>query len=142
MAVDSSRREAVWILVRIGVEAPIFALQEHLSKVVVGRSSGCDLYCSGETVSRKHFELQRVESNHDRHISWNICDTSNDSIGTFVNGSRIPKGRPVRLNDQDVIALGDHTQDAVKDKRPLFRYLVVAPKGLFPDPDSDDNAKA
>ena len=47
----------------------------------------------GEGVSRKHFELQR--NIYWRNIYWNICDTSNDSIGTFVNGSRITKGRPV-----------------------------------------------
>ena len=51
MAVDSSRREADWILVRIGVEAPIFALQEHLSKVVVGRATGCELRCPGINTS-------------------------------------------------------------------------------------------
>ena len=84
-----------WVLVRIGVEAPIFALSNYLSKVVVGRETSCELRCDDEMVSRKHFELQRVGLNHDRHIYWNICDTSNDSIGTFVNGSRITKGSPV-----------------------------------------------
>ena len=89
MAVDSSQREDFWFLVRIGVKAPIFALQEHLSKVV-------PKWQSGDTVSPMHdLALQRVESNYDRHIYWNICDTSNDSIGTFVNGSRITKGSPV-----------------------------------------------
>ena len=105
--------------------------------MVVGRAEECHLQCPGDTVSPMHLALQRVESNYDRHIYWDICDTSDDTVGTFVNGSRIPKGRPVRLNDQDVIAV--LTVDAVMDKRTLFRYLVVAPKGLFPDPDSDDN---
>ena len=36
------------------------------------------------------------------------------------------------LNDQDVISLGNHTEEAVKDKRRLFMYRVVAPQGLFP----------
>ena len=36
------------------------------------------------------------------------------------------------LNDQDVISLGNHTEEAVKDKKRLFMYRVVAPQGLFP----------
>ena len=44
------RREAemTWILVRMGVECPTFALQDHVSTVVIGRKDDCALRCPGK----------------------------------------------------------------------------------------------
>ena len=37
-----------WILVRMGVECPTFALQDHVSTVVIGRKDDCALRCPGK----------------------------------------------------------------------------------------------
>ena len=37
-----------WILVRMGVECPTFALQDHVSTVVIGRKDDCMLRCPGK----------------------------------------------------------------------------------------------
>ena len=47
MAPTKREADMTWILVRIGVESPIFALQEHVSTVVVGRGTDCTLRCPG-----------------------------------------------------------------------------------------------
>ena len=49
-AMSRQRREAemTWILVRMGVECPTFALQDHVSTVVIGRKDDCLLRCPGK----------------------------------------------------------------------------------------------
>jgi len=141
------RREAdmTWILVRIGVESPTFALQEHVSTVIVGRGADCTLRCPGESISRKHCEFRRCISNYDQKIYWNIFDTKS-SIGVFVNGSKIPAEKEIRLNDQDVISLSGNISEnecsTDKNKRRLFMYRVVAPSGMFPEEDEDGASDA
>ena len=46
----------------------------------------------------------------------------------------------VGLNDQDTIALGAKNIEGVKNKRKFFKYRVVAPSCLFPDPSDDENS--
>lgn len=72
------------------------------TKLVLGRSSSCDIVLDeAGDVSRHHAIV--VDESNDRH-SITDCGSAN---GTFVNDERLDKRRSLR--DGDVIRLGGHT---------------------------------
>lgn len=69
------------------------------SKIIMGRSSSCDVVIDDMLVSRKHAEIQQIKS------AFFIKDLDSRN-GTFVNGKAVPEGKYVKLNPNDVIRLG------------------------------------
>ncbi len=79
---------------------PIPNIPLDKSPFYIGRDAANDWVIDDLLVSRKHAEIRRVAAGH-----WEIVD-SNSSNGTFVNGKRLPKQTPVRLNANDMVAIG------------------------------------
>jgi pSer/pThr/pTyr-binding forkhead associated (FHA) protein len=50
-------------------------------------------------VSRQHARIQKIKD------AYFITDLSS-SNGTYVNGTRVPEGKYVKLSKQDIITLG------------------------------------
>jgi ABC-type multidrug transport system ATPase subunit len=66
--------------------------------VVVGRDASCDVVVSGETVSRRHFEVRPDGTG--RYILSDLNSTN----GVYVHRRRVDQ--PVPLDDGDVIGIG------------------------------------
>jgi len=64
-----------------GLGLPLAADLEH-ARVLIGRSSACQLVLADDTVSRRHAEL-RIEDGR-----WHLRDLGS-SNGTWVNGRRV-----------------------------------------------------
>ena len=79
---------------------PIPKISLDKSPFYIGRDAANDWVIDDLLVSRKHAEIRRAAAGH-----WKIVDT-NSSNGTFVNGKRLLKKTPVRLNVNDMIAIG------------------------------------
>ena len=79
---------------------PIPNIPLDKSPFYIGRDAANDWVIDDLLVSRKHAEIRRAAAGH-----WEIVD-SNSSNGTFVNGKRLPKQTPVRLNANDMVAIG------------------------------------
>ena len=79
---------------------PIPDIPLDKSPFYIGRDAANDWVIDDLLVSRKHAEIRRAAAGH-----WEIVD-SNSSNGTFVNGKRLPKQTPVRLNANDMVAIG------------------------------------
>jgi hypothetical protein len=71
---------------RPGLLAP--AAQLAAGRIVLGRSSGCQLVLSDDTVSRRHAELRLVDGH------WHLRDLGS-SNGTWVNGRRVVEAEVV-----------------------------------------------
>ena len=69
------------------------------SRITIGRSSSCDVVIDDMLVSREHSEIQQIKS------SFYIKDLDSRN-GTFVNDEKVPKGKYIKLNPNDVIRLG------------------------------------
>ncbi len=92
------------------------------SRILIGRSSLCDLAIDDEFVSKQHAALIRVEN------AVILIDLKS-SNGTYVNSRRIQKRT---LRDSDIVSLGEH------------RIKVVYPDGYaqdeFVEPNDADTA--
>lgn len=69
------------------------------AKIILGRSSQCDVVIDDMLVSRKHAEIQQIKS------AFFIKDLSSRN-GTFVNDKPVPDGKYLKLKPKDVIRLG------------------------------------
>lgn len=65
----------------------------------VGRSLDCDIHLNDHHVSRTHMVVSRR-----RNEIW--IDDKNSSNGTFVNGAKIPSGKPFLVAPGDAITMG------------------------------------
>jgi pSer/pThr/pTyr-binding forkhead associated (FHA) protein len=90
-----------------GPEIPILA-----SKVVVGRSPGCDVLLDHRSISGRHCELELVKG------WWRVCDLGS-SNGTKINGRAINTNW---LLPDDELMLG----------KERFYLVYVAPEGQAP----------
>ncbi len=72
-------------------------LQLNQGSVLIGRDEECHVVLDGDTVSRRHCEIQR------RGVSYVLQDASRN--GTFLNGDRI---RQAQLKDGDQIRVGQN----------------------------------
>lgn len=69
------------------------------AKIIIGRSSGCDIVIDNMLVSREHAEIQQIKSD------FYIKDLESRN-GTFVNDKKVPKGKYLKLAKNDTIRLG------------------------------------
>jgi len=68
------------------------APQLAAGRIVLGRSSGCQLVLADDTVSRRHAELRLVDGR------WHLRDLGS-SNGTWVNGRRVVEAEVVAGDD-------------------------------------------
>jgi pSer/pThr/pTyr-binding forkhead associated (FHA) protein len=69
------------------------------SKIIIGRSSRCDVVIDDMLVSREHAEIQQIKT------AFFIKDLESRN-GTFVNDKKVPKGKYLKLTKNDTIRLG------------------------------------
>jgi pSer/pThr/pTyr-binding forkhead associated (FHA) protein len=67
--------------------------------LTIGRSAGCHVRLQERSVSRLHATFLRTKRG-------TYLRDEQSSVGTMVNGGRIPAGVPVLLNPGDVIQVG------------------------------------
>jgi hypothetical protein len=87
---------------RIWLTLPDGAEQELAERLTIGRDAENDLVLSVSTVSRRHAVL----SAHEGRWSIEDCGSAN---GTYLNGDRLPPGRPLPLRHADRIQVGSET---------------------------------
>ena len=92
-----------------GQQTTAIIVDPDRDRVVVGRSSACDVRLVDDTVSRRHVELGRMG---DR---WTITDLDSKH-GTLVNGTRLDACMPTPLSDSDTVRIGP------------FRFRVGEPR--------------
>jgi len=115
-----------WTLHRIGFDEPVFALQNHVPIIRIGRANEVHKQCLGKQISRLHLECHKYQQQDGRSY-WKIIDPGSSSH-VCVNGYVIPQKEMVPLNDKDLISLGgNHTVDEVQGEKRLFVYRVNAP---------------
>jgi hypothetical protein len=86
----------IWLTLPDGTE------QELPERLTIGRDAGNDLVLPSSTVSRRHAVLEALEGR------WSIEDCGSFN-GTFLNGSRLPPGRPLPVRHADRIQIGSET---------------------------------
>ena len=69
------------------------------ARIVIGRSSSCDVVINDMLVSRQHAEIQQIKS------AFFIKDLDSRN-GTFVNDKKVPKDKYFKLTQNDKIRLG------------------------------------
>jgi hypothetical protein len=89
-----ARLWSLWRPARRGLLAP--AARLAAGRIVLGRSSGCQLVLSDDTVSRRHAELRLVDGR------WYLRDLGS-SNGTWLNGRRVVE---VEVVPGDEVQLG------------------------------------
>ncbi len=75
---------------------------ELVAKITIGRDSDNDVVVENKLASRHHALIQKIKD------AYFIRDEESTN-GTFVNGSRIPAGKYVKLNAGDKITIGNMT---------------------------------
>ncbi len=85
--------------------SPTFAFEFDLDRVVIGRHASSDVRLPHAGISGNHAVLNA------RGTGYAIED-SGSTNGTWVNGHRIPPGRPKPLKTGDVIQMGEFTLHA------------------------------
>jgi hypothetical protein len=91
----TARIEAAWRAPRL----PRFPLPPHdWSRLLIGRSPGCEFVVTDLSVSRTHAELRRAGDN------WLLSDLGSMN-GTLVNGYRIVA--PTRVRPGDEVTFGN-----------------------------------
>ena len=94
--------------------------------MTIGRSRKCHLVCKAEYISRKHLEL-RLTTLPNEDVMWSIIDLES-SMGTYINGSQIPKNEAVTLSDGDLLSLGASLKEKdTLDQKYLFLYKIDSP---------------
>ena len=118
-----------WTLKRIGYKQKLLVLDPKVPNMTIGRSRQCHLVCKAEYISRKHLELRLITlPNED--VIWSIIDLES-SMGTYINGSQIPKNEAVTLSDGDLLSLGASLNETdTLDQKYLFLYKINSPFGL------------
>jgi hypothetical protein len=86
----------IWLTLPDGTE------QELGERLTIGRDSDNDLVLPGTTVSRRHAILIAEGGR------WTIEDCGSAN-GTYLNGNRLPPGRPLPLRHADRIQVGAET---------------------------------
>lgn len=69
------------------------------AKIIIGRASGCDVVIDDMLVSREHSEIQQIKE------AFFIKDLESRN-GTYVNDKKVPKGKYLKLSENDTIRLG------------------------------------
>ncbi len=87
---------------RIWLTLPDGAEQELARRLTIGRDADNDLVLPLATVSRRHAVLIAEGD------SWSIEDCGSYN-GTFLNGERLPPGRPLPVRHADRIQVGSET---------------------------------
>lgn len=115
-----------WTLKRIGYKQKLLVLDPKVPNMTIGRSRQCHLVCKAEYISRKHLELRLITlPNED--VIWSIMDLES-SMGTYINGSQIPKNEEVTLSDGDLVSLGASLNEKdTRDQKYLFLYKIDSP---------------
>ncbi len=68
-------------------------------QISIGRDPDNTIVLDDSLVSRQHARIQKIKD------AFFIIDLAS-SNGTFVNGTRVPDGKYVRLGKKDIIVLG------------------------------------
>ncbi len=72
---------------------------ELVTKITIGRESDNDVVIDSKLASRHHCSIQKIKDAY-------FLKDENSTNGTFLNGSRIPSDKFVRLNLGDKITIG------------------------------------
>lgn len=73
-----------------------------VSKIIIGRSSSCDVVLNDVLVSRKHAVIQKIKDEY-------FIQDLNSKNGTFVNKQRVPDRQYIKLEKADSIKIGKST---------------------------------
>jgi len=73
-----------------------------VDKMTIGRSPDCNIVIDNKLVSREHAFIQKIKDDY-------FLKDNNSTNGTFLNGSRIPSDKFIRLNSGDKITVGNET---------------------------------
>jgi pSer/pThr/pTyr-binding forkhead associated (FHA) protein len=87
---------------RIWLTLPDGAEQQLAERLTIGRDAENDLVLPVTTVSRRHAVLTAHEGR------WSIEDCGSAN-GTYLNGNRLPPGRPLPVRHADRIQIGSET---------------------------------
>jgi len=82
-------------------------------ETVIGKTSSCNITLTEDEVnsstwnviSKKHFKITRTVSSSDPMLDIKIELTDLSLNGTFVNNVKVPRGKTVQLQNDDVIAV-------------------------------------
>lgn len=69
------------------------------AKIIIGRSTKCDIVIDDMLVSREHAEIQQIKDD------YYIKDLGSRN-GTFVNDKKVPNGKYLKLTQNGTIRLG------------------------------------
>lgn len=75
---------------------------ELVAKITVGRDGDNNVIVDNKLASRHHCVIQKIKDAY-------FLKDENSTNGTFLNGSRIPPDKYVRLNPGDKITVGGST---------------------------------
>ena len=100
----------------------ILKILNDKGKLLIGRSSECDLILEGHTISRNHAVI--IKESIDNYKIKDL-DSSN---GTFVNGNRI-KGES-KITIKDKIFIGRNQISLVGETKDLNEELAISAKGI------------
>ena len=75
---------------------------ELVAKITVGRDTDNSVVVDNKLASRHHCVIQKIKDAY-------FLKDENSTNGTFLNGSRIPPDKYVRLNPGDKITVGGST---------------------------------
>ena len=88
--IKKSDSRALWFK---GREIPLVA------KISIGRDQSNSIIIDDKLVSRFHAEIQKIKEDY-------FIKDLNSSNGTFVNNTRIPDDKYVKLENKDIIRIG------------------------------------
>ncbi|CAB4061306.1 unnamed protein product [Lepeophtheirus salmonis] len=115
-----------WVLRRVGVKEPEFTLQDHVSQVSLGRGEGNSKQCLSVFVSRQHALLNKVLGD-DGLPYWKLKHISRTTY-TYVNGIELNLDAEIRLNDKDLISLGENfSSEQCEGQKSRFLFRILAP---------------
>ena len=75
---------------------------ELAAKITLGRAPGNDVVLNNRLASRRHCVIQKIKDDY-------FLKDDGSTNGTFLNGTRIPPEKYVRLNAGDKITVGGST---------------------------------
>ncbi len=70
-----------------------------VAKITIGRDPNNDVVIDSKLASRQHCIIQKIREEY-------FLKDENSTNGTFLNGSRIPSDKYVKLNSGDKITVG------------------------------------
>ncbi|EJD02564.1 Pkinase-domain-containing protein [Fomitiporia mediterranea MF3/22] len=128
--------ETLWgLLIPMSRSLPRIHLRKDRNSLTLGRGSENIIVLPHLKISNKHCML-RWDSSLKGDSSLTVMDKS--SNGTFINGSKVGKGRSAILKDGSDIAFGSWSDSNKEDNyRFVFRYMADGPPASGLDRDYD-----